>query len=169
MIDMDEFVSVPFDTVVADKGPPARWSSDDLLAVPRLMTVLAANLDRIVDEFRGAGWLVYHLPPDIRDGPAFIKAMRELTPLSPPFSERHQDDPNWDALADSLSGGLQEETISDRIAIVWPTPREGASLELEEAMSVLAQVANNLKRPELTCDHPKHVLVLTTGHVSIAL
>lgn len=116
-----------------------------------------------VDGFRRdaeqAGITTFVLPPvGIVDRASFFDAVRATFPLDPPLVGSR----SWDALSDSLCGGLHT-LPARRIAILWPGTRGMASRaadDFEMALNVLADVANLLADPRATVGKPKNVAVL---------
>lgn len=78
----------------------------------------------IAEECRRRGWLVILLPEKIASRNQFFDAIRDNCPLDPPL----QSNRSWDALADSLWSGLDEED-NERIAIFWPDSDRMAAAE----------------------------------------
>src|SRR3569623_1566030 len=103
-----------------------------------------------------AGYVSLALPEDrIVAKPSFIDAIRVAIPLVPPLECAD----NWDALRDSLWGGLFVHPAS-RIAIVWPNARAmeaSAQADFEIAIDVLADIAITLAEARFTNDKPKEV------------
>ena len=106
-----------------------------------------------------AGHVTLPLPDDrVVDKASFIDAIRAAFPLDPPL----EGSDNWDALRDSLWGGLFVHPAS-RIAIVWPNARAmeaSAQADFEIAIDVLADIAITLGEARFTNDKPKDVTVL---------
>lgn len=86
------------------------------------------------------GWVVFKLPDDLRDRQAFLQALVGMKfPLDPPMTVVR----SWDALLDSVRGGLQD-LDAERVAIVWPDPsamKLRAPDDLGGIMLILGDVA----------------------------
>jgi hypothetical protein len=124
---------------------------------PGLNRRTGANIERLVEELRAAGWRVYLLPLGIGDKTAFFEAVKAVLPLDPPLVGNR----SWEALSDSVWGGL-DGIDANRIAIVWPRVDLGESPDLETAMSVLEGVARSLGDAEATNGAVKEVSVVIT-------
>src|SRR5438105_14851542 len=74
------------------------------------------------------GWRVFVRSHDIRDRSTFFDAVRDTLPLDPP----PHGDRSWDALADSLSGGLY--LLADNLVVIIRAERrvEGRVRSLRE-------------------------------------
>ncbi len=91
---------------------------------------------------------------------AFFEAVRASVPLDPPLMSNRK----WDALSDSLFGGLAE-LGADRILLVWTDLAEmvaAAPGEAEIALEVLTDVADTLAEPKYTQGQPVLLTVLTS-------
>jgi hypothetical protein len=73
------------------------------------------DADALEQEFRNLGYHVYRLRGDVVTRGDFFRAVRAVLPLDPPLAR----DDNWDALADSLFGGL-DGLEQASIAVLWP-------------------------------------------------
>ena len=114
------------------------------------------------------GWTVFELPgTEISDHSSFFDAVRRSLPLSPPLL----GDASWDALSDSIWGGL-DELEADRIAIVWRETRqlmEGDRSAYEVAVEVLQGISDTIADPEFTAGEPKQVVVVLQQPVGRAV
>jgi hypothetical protein len=74
-------------------------------------------LDAAQADLAADGWLVHSIQgaPSAKSG--FFDAVRAALPLDPPFPPERP--PHWDALLDSLFGGLQS-AAAEKLAITWP-------------------------------------------------
>lgn len=85
------------------------------MRLPLLLCVQTACLQRLLQHFTDAGFEVLWLDGSrIEDKRSFFAGVREQLPLDPPL--RSED--RWDALFDSLWGGLGE-LEKPRVALVW--------------------------------------------------
>ncbi|MFC8340841.1 barstar family protein [Streptomyces rubiginosohelvolus] len=91
------------------------------------------------------------------DKEAFFTAVRNALPLDPPLGTFRRV---WDALADSVWGGLHE-LKSPRVIIVWPDTRPvaGAERDFRTALSILRDVAASLADDRDTGGRPTQVSV----------
>ena len=100
---------------------------------------------------------MFLLPQDLIDRASFFRAVKAVLPLDPPLV----GDDNWDALSDSLWGGL-DNVDAERIVIIWPQAHLDASRELQTAAEVLDEVALSLGDEEATDGNPKEVCIVVT-------
>ena len=115
------------------------------------------NAERRAEQLCAQGWLVYCLPSGIGDQESFFEAVKAVIPLDPPLIGNR----SWDALSDSLWGGL-DGIDTKRIAIVWPQVDLAAPYELEIALSIFEELIYSLGDAEATNGSPKEVCVLIT-------
>ena len=104
------------------------------------------------------GYRVFHLPEGIVSRDAFFDAVRGLLPLAPPLASNY----SWDALSDSLWGGL-DELGDESMAIVWHGAEQleqASSRDFEIARSILADVSDSLADADATQGQTKRVVVL---------
>ncbi len=102
--------------------------------------------------------LVFLLPVGIKDSRTFFEAVKSILPLDPPLV----GDRSWDALSDSLWGGI-DRLDARRIAVVWP-----GAVEMEQASpdefkiveSILVDLSNSLASEEHTVGNPKELTVI---------
>jgi hypothetical protein len=88
---------------------------------------------------------------------AFFDAVRNTLPLDPPLVSNW----SWDALSDSLFGGLYALGVN-RVVVVWPDApalRDASPADYATAVSVLNDVAELLAEPKYTNDHPTELSV----------
>lgn len=91
--------------------------------------VSAADVPRILGEAARQGVLAFTLSTAGRtDQEAFFKAVRTALPLDPPLGTARMV---WEALADSLWGGL-DALKAPRVVIVWPDARPVADAQGEK-------------------------------------
>ncbi|MFF0434182.1 barstar family protein [Streptomyces sp. NPDC004327] len=122
-----------------------------------LHEVSGADIPGVLDEAARQGVPVFTLSTAGRtDQEAFFGAVRESLPLDPPLGPRMV----WDALSDSLWGGLHE-LKSPRAVIVWPDARPvaGAEGDFWIALDVLRDVAESLAEDRYTSGRPTRVSV----------
>lgn len=94
----------------------------------------------------------------IQSGESFFRAVRATLPLDPPVMR----DDHWDALADSLFGGLVllEEV---RVAIMWThadVMRISAAMQFKEALMMLSDIKKQLASATTTAGHPKSLRLI---------
>lgn len=121
-----------------------------------LTEVSHAELEGIIRQAELEGIPTYVLPRGMASRESFFDAVRRGLPLDPPLEGSR----SWDALSDSLWGGI-DGLESDRVVIIW---REAAAMtaapeELDIALKVLADVAASLADPSMTNGRPKDVSV----------
>jgi hypothetical protein len=108
------------------------------------------------------GWRVYIVPDGVDGKHQFFDAMVATFPLDPPLS-RERD--SWDALYDSLFGGL--DALPDtQVAILWPEPlalADGDPAAYEIAVSILAALTQDLSDPENLGGDPPTTVVVALG------
>jgi hypothetical protein len=89
---------------------------------------------------------------------AFFDAVRATLPLDPPLKSNR----SWDALSDSLFGGL-DELGADRVLLMWTDAAKMVAAAFDEAdiaLEVLADVAATLAEPNYTAGRPVSLTVL---------
>ena len=128
---------------------------------PGLVTIAPAEADEIQREARQQGIPLYVISTGGRAGKkVFFEAVRDALPLDPPM-DRIPEICNWDALSDSLRGGI-DSLDEDHIVILWPDSSPFSRLaphELETALFTLAEVADSLSDPSYTVGNPTQVSV----------
>ncbi|MCX5395334.1 barstar family protein [Streptomyces sp. NBC_00094] len=120
--------------------------------------VSGADIPGILDEAARQGVPVFTLATAGRtDKEAFFGAVREALPLDPSLGTFRMV---WDALSDSVWGGLHE-LKSPRVVIVWPDARPvaGAEGDFWIALSILRDVAASLAEARDTSGRPTQVSV----------
>jgi hypothetical protein len=106
------------------------------------------------------GWSVLTLRTGIHDRQSFFESVAASVPLDPPL-EMHGDRLVWDALSDSVFGGLDE--LAPRVVIMWPNSSQLAATEpaeYETAVDVLTQVAETLADRAMTDGQPTRLVTL---------
>lgn len=120
----------------------------------------ASEIEAATASARMRGIRVYSLSTGVGGGrDAFFDAVRATLPLDPPLISNH----SWDALSDSVFGGLYA-LGAGRVLLIWADAAEMAAADPSEAsiaMEVLADVAATLAEPQHTQDRPTSVTVLT--------
>ncbi|MFG3248454.1 barstar family protein [Streptomyces sp. NPDC048187] len=119
--------------------------------------VSGADIPGILAEAARQGVPVFTLSTAGRtDKEAFFGAVRRTLPLDPPLGSGTV----WDALSDSIWGGLHE-LRSPRVVIVWPDARPVAGAEgvFPIALSILRDVAESLAEARYTSGRPTRVSV----------
>jgi hypothetical protein len=109
-----------------------------------------------------SGWQVYRLPLGICDKSSFDWGVRSTLPLDPTLEGPQH---NWDAIEDSIWGGLNSLPDS-KVVIVWKDAGEMAKSSSDDfaiAESVLATVAVSLGDPLVTNGPVQQVLVVLGG------
>ncbi|MCX2185294.1 barstar family protein [Streptomyces sp. SKN60] len=123
--------------------------------------VSGADLPGILAEADRRGVPVFTLSTAGRtDKEAFFRAVRETLPLDPPLGTCRMV---WDALADSVWGGLHG-LKSPRAVVVWPDARpvagaEAAAGDFRIALDILRDVATSLADLRHTGGRPTQVAV----------
>src|SRR6266849_4353557 len=79
------------------------------------ITLSATDAEETVAERERQGWRIFRMPRFLSSTKEFFEGVRGVFPLDPPLGGAL----NWDALNDSLWGGL-DSLKDDRIVIVWP-------------------------------------------------
>jgi hypothetical protein len=105
-----------------------------------------------------AGWRVFRLPDGIRNKATFFGAIKEVLPLDPPLGTGLK----WDALADSIWGGL-DDLETDRVLVYWPSNAQMA-LEAPDdfttASEIFESIARTLSDPRYTDGEPTFLAVV---------
>ncbi|MFD9567352.1 barstar family protein [Streptomyces sp. NPDC059994] len=125
---------------------------------PGLHEVSGADIPRILDEAARQGVPAFTLSTAARtDQEAFFRAVGAAFPLDPPLGTVRMV---WEALADSLWGGLHALN-APRVVIVWPDahPVAGAQGDFEIALDILREMVTNLAEAQYTGGRPTRVSV----------
>jgi hypothetical protein len=129
---------------------------------------VGGDAQALARELANAGWRVYVLPADIRSEGDFVEGVIGTVPLDPPLQGRDRTGVgrrwNWDALNDSLGGGLIE-LPETRIALIWPNHRLLANADpnaYQTAFEILGGLTWTLADPDMTGGKPRQMLVLMT-------
>ena len=121
---------------------------------------MVANLDAdaILREARQDGTPAYVLPSaGLVNRDSFFEAVRRSLPLDPPLVGTR----SWDALSDSLWGGL-DALNNNRIVIIWPNSvgmSRASQKDYTLALKVLQDVAASLADPRATNGKPKEIYI----------
>lgn len=110
---------------------------------------------------RDDDWCVLSLPDEIVDKSSFFEGVRNTLPQDPPLGRTRDV---WDALSDSVWGGLHEHE-SERIAIIWPDSVRMIRHDPQEfgiAFETFHTTIELLADSEATVGHPKQVVVVLT-------
>jgi hypothetical protein len=122
-----------------------------------LHQIAEPDVTSAVTFYAAQDYRVFSLTAEIWDRSTFFSALRAALPMDPPLGS----DRSWDALSDSLWGGL-ERLVNRRIAILWRRSllfEERQRAEYETACQVLLDVCELLGNPEVTWP-TKEVVVL---------
>ena len=125
---------------------------------PGLFDARDLNLETLVAEAKTAGFKVLLLKQGISTREALFDAVRQSLPLDPPIVSSR----SWDALSDSLWGGLAS-LDQDRILILWPsstTMATSSPRDYETAVEVLKDVIASLANDEATQGRAKRLSVI---------
>ena len=71
---------------------------------------------KIISECKSSNWHIFYIPDNSGTKDGFCSAVVENLPLDPPYNADYGH--NWDALDDSLWGGM-DSLSEDRILIIW--------------------------------------------------
>jgi hypothetical protein len=122
------------------------------------ITLSATDAEETVSECERQDWRIFRLPRFLASKKEFFEGVRGVFPLDPPLEGAL----SWDALDDSLWGGL-DSLKDDRIVIVWPDAshmRAYAPDEYAIATNVLAELPGLLSDSKVTAGPMKQLLVL---------
>ncbi|WP_369383129.1 hypothetical protein [Streptomyces sp. cg36] len=125
---------------------------------PGVYEVSGADIAEILDEAARQGVPVFILSTAGRTGrEAFFSAVRAALPLDPPLQAVRLV---WEALADSLRGGL-DALNTPRVVILWPDARPvaGAEGDFVIALDILRETVATLADAQYTNGRPTHVCV----------
>lgn len=111
-------------------------------------------------ELEALGWRVIVLPRGMSDRKSFFDGIRSAAPLDPQLV----GDRVWDALDDSLWGGLLD-LEEKNVAMFWPDAgvmEKSAPADFAIARDILSKLPESLSNPQLTLGNPKQVAVVLT-------
>jgi Barstar (barnase inhibitor) len=123
-----------------------------------LQRIADFDVETGVRELINRGYRVFLLPNNIKDKRAFFEGIRRTLPLDPPVVS----DRSWDALSDSVWGGLHSLDAGS-IAIIWPGSAEMAEAQPKDfkiAKSILSDLTESLADAQLTVGNTKQVVVV---------
>lgn len=120
-----------------------------------ILKIQGTDPDATAEMLRRQGWSVYRLPPGISDKSEFFDAIRVHLPLDPSLIGSY----SWDALSDSVWGGLHSLEAT-RIAIVWPDDAWQGGADHETAYRVLEDVVALLGDARAANGRPKEVAIV---------
>ncbi|MFD2764797.1 barstar family protein [Micromonospora eburnea] len=124
-----------------------------------MSAVAASEIEAATAAARAQNMRVYLLSTGAGGGrDAFFDAVRAALPLDPPLVSNN----SWDALADSMFGGLVLLDVG-QVLVVWTDAAEmivTAPEDADTAVSVLVQTATDLAEPKYTQGRPLSVTVL---------
>jgi barstar (barnase inhibitor) len=133
--------------------------STDKNANSGVVKISSGSVPAIIEEARKTGAAVYKLPSDAVTSKAeFFEAVRRTLPLDPPLVGSRLV---WDALSDSLSGGLAN-LGSDRVFIIWPDSallEAEAPADFETAVSIFRHIVATRKNQAYSRGQPKDIRV----------
>jgi hypothetical protein len=127
-----------------------------------LTRITREQLDRLVEVERANGAAVYTLTTgEGADKAALFNAVRAALPLDPPLGTFRDV---WDALSDSIFGGLALVDAS-RVVVAWPDAEEMRRThptDARDAEQILNFVAEMAAQPRFTANNPKAFRVYLT-------
>ena len=106
------------------------------------------------------GAAVFTLPAGIASKEDFFDAVRTVFPLNPRLARGVE---NWDALKDSLEGGLAFDVEASSVVIVWPDPWLLTEFDREAgpiAVAILSELPEQLADPEAKVGRTKAVTTI---------
>ena len=105
------------------------------------------------------GWMTFVLDgAKMGHRRAVFATIRQVLPLDPPI----ESDRSWDALADSLWGGI-DALEAKRVAIIWKNCEamaRRAPEDFEIVLGILRDLSDSLGDPEPTGGRPKEVCII---------
>ena len=122
----------------------------------------ASDLDNVAAEAELDQWKVFELDgrTAIDRGDSFFDSVRDSLPMDPPLQRNR----SWDALSDSLWGGI-DSLPCDKVLIIWrysSTMASATSSDYEIAKEILNDVSCSLGRSDDTDGNTKEVCVIVT-------
>lgn len=119
----------------------------------------ASEINLILHKLQKEGWVVYEMDGKcIQNKFDFFSQVRKLLPLDPPLSGNEK----WDALEDSLWGGLYE-TSASYILIVWRSAffmERLAAQDFRIAVDILSDLAKSISDKNIANPKQKEVAIL---------
>ena len=126
---------------------------------PGVHLAVGRNVDEVRGELDSTRWTVLVLPPGITDKASFFDAVCAACPLDPPLMRVRLV---WDALSDSLWGGL-DALEADKVALLWPesgTMEKRSPSDYAIAREVMSSVTISLADTKATVGQPTLVTVV---------
>jgi Barstar (barnase inhibitor) len=126
---------------------------------PGFHVVARSELTVAVEELRSSGARIFELPDGIASAASFFDAVCAVLPMNPPLMRASE---SWDALSDSVWGGLGDLDES-RLVIVWADSEPLARSDPDAfgiAVDILASLPADLANPEFNAGISKEVTVL---------
>jgi hypothetical protein len=126
---------------------------------PGFYVLAPSELPIAIAELRSGGVRIFELPDGIDSKASFFDAVCAVLPLNPPLM-RMRD--SWDALSDSVWGGLADVDES-RLAIVWADCArlaDAGAHAFRIATEILASLPGDLANPEFNVGVSKDVTVV---------
>jgi len=123
-----------------------------------LQRIADFDVENGVRELINRGYRAFLLPSGIKDKRAFFDGIRTTLPLDPPIVSYR----SWDALSDSVWGGLYSVDAGS-IAIIWPGSAEMAEAQPKDfriAKSILSDLTESLADAQFTVGNTKQVVVV---------
>jgi Barstar (barnase inhibitor) len=121
-----------------------------------------AEVEAVVAAERQRGAVVLTLTTGVgADKAALFRAARAMLPQDPPLGTYRDV---WDALADSLCGGIQVLEVP-RVVLAWPDAdemRRAQPADAQDAEEILTSVAETLSQPRFTANRPTAFRVYLT-------
>jgi len=136
-----------------------RCQTSAMQFVAGVHVVTKPELADALDSLPGEGVRLVRLPVGIQSAAGFFDAVTKVCPLNPPL-ERVAD--SWDALSDSMFGGLTDLDEA-RVVIAWDDPdvlAEGDPEASRIALAILSGLPDEVANPEFTAGLTKDLMVL---------
>jgi hypothetical protein len=118
----------------------------------------SVSAEELISKLRAEGWPVYVIEGAPDSKAEFHEAVRAALPQDPPLGPT----PNWDALLDSVWGGIG--TLGEeRVAVIWPDSTrlaEGDPDTYRVAKEILTDIVFGLADPKFSAGETTRLLVL---------
>lgn len=114
--------------------------------------------DELISKLRAEGWPVYVVGGAPASKAELHEAVRVSLPQDPPLGPV----PNWDALLDSVRGGIRV-LGKERVAVVWPQSSrlaEGDPDAYRVAKEILTDLVFGLADPKFSAGDTTRLLIL---------
>ena len=114
--------------------------------------------DELVAVLEADGWPVFVIDGAPTSKAAFHEAVRQSLPQDPELGPT----PNWDALSDSVSRGIDKLAV-ERVAIVWPAAERLAEADSDAyrvAREILTELVFQRADPKFSPERVTRLLVL---------